>query len=93
MSEAKADLIEYLMKRLNAAKEAGNRAKEGRFYGDLGVVYHCIGNFQQAIEFHKKQLNISKEMGDKNWRRAFLCRSRQRLPRPRKLPTSHRVPQ
>ena len=43
-----------------------NRASEGKAYGNLGNSYHSLGDFQNAIEYHKKDLAISKEVGDKN---------------------------
>ena len=44
----------------------GDRAGEGSAYGNLGIAYHSLGDFQKAIEYHERQLKISKEVGDKS---------------------------
>ena len=42
----------------------GDRASEGYAYGDLGLAYISLEQFQQAFECHKQQLKIAKEVGD-----------------------------
>ena len=34
-------------------------------YGNLGNVYHSLGQFKTAIEYHQRSLEIAKEVGDK----------------------------
>ena len=51
-------------KSLSILKEVGDKAGEGRSYGNLGNVYYSLGDFQQAIEYHEKHLSIAKEIGD-----------------------------
>jgi len=43
----------------------GDRAGEGHAYGDLGLVYRSLGNFREAIEYHKKALSIANEVGER----------------------------
>ena len=43
----------------------GNRAGEGKAYGNLGNAYCCLGNFQKAIEYQERSLKISKEVGER----------------------------
>ena len=43
----------------------GDKAGEGRTYGNLGNAYGSLGDFQKAIEYHERNLKISKEVGDK----------------------------
>ena len=43
----------------------GDRAGEGIAYGNLGNDHYCLGNFKQAIEYHKQDLNIVKEVKDR----------------------------
>ena len=43
----------------------GDRAGEGRAYCNLGNAYHSLGDFQKAIDYHKRHLKISKEVGDR----------------------------
>ena len=45
--------------------EVGNRAGEGTAYGNLGNTYYKLGQFDKAIEFHHKHLNIVLEVGDR----------------------------
>ena len=42
------------------AKEVGDRAGEGRAYGNLGIVYKSQGDYAKAIENHTRNLAISK---------------------------------
>ena len=49
---------------MSIAKEVGDRAGEGKAYGNLGNAYCRLGNFKQGIEYHNQQLNIAKEVGD-----------------------------
>ncbi|XP_074611125.1 uncharacterized protein LOC141865723 [Acropora palmata] len=57
--------IQYHEKHLKIAKEIGDRAGEGRAYGNLGNAYQSLGDYQKAIEYHEKDLKIAKEIGDR----------------------------
>ena len=50
---------------MKIAKEIGDRAGEGRAYGNLGNAYQLLGDYQKAIEHHEKRLKIAKEIGDR----------------------------
>ena len=39
----------------------GDRAGEGRAYGDLGSTYQSLDDFGKAIEYHTQDLAIAKE--------------------------------
>jgi len=43
----------------------GNKAGEGRAYGNLGNCYHSLADFKLAIEYHQRDLNIAIELGYK----------------------------
>ncbi|CAH3014698.1 unnamed protein product, partial [Porites evermanni] len=43
----------------------GDRVGQGRAYGNLGNAYQSLGQFQQAIEYHKHCLSIAIEVGDR----------------------------
>lgn len=43
----------------------GDRAEEGRAYGNPGVAYDSLSYYQQAIKYHKKDLSISKELSNR----------------------------
>lgn len=42
-------------------KELGDRAAQGRAYGNLGNTHYLLGNFLEAINFHR-QVNVSKQI-------------------------------
>ncbi|MBN3283209.1 GPSM1 protein, partial [Polyodon spathula] len=50
---------------LSLVKELGDRAAQGRVFGNLGNTHYLLGNFVEAINFHKERLAIAKEFGDK----------------------------
>ena len=50
---------------MKIAKEIGDRAGEGRAYGNLGNTYQSLGDYQKAIEYHEKRLKVAKEIGDR----------------------------
>ncbi|KAM9327079.1 G-protein-signaling modulator 1 isoform 2-T2 [Gastrophryne carolinensis] len=56
---------EYYEWNLELVKELGDRAAQGRAYGNLGNTHYLLGNFNEAITFHKERLSIAKEFGDK----------------------------
>ncbi|KAG8447508.1 hypothetical protein GDO86_014855 [Hymenochirus boettgeri] len=63
---------EYYQTNLALVKELGDRAAQGRCYGNLGNTQYLLGNFSEAIAFHKERLSIAKEFGDKSAeRRAY----------------------
>jgi len=50
---------------LKVAKEIGDRNGEGRGYGNIGIVYDSLGDYQKATEYHEKDLKIAQEIGDR----------------------------
>nr|XP_055056255.1 G-protein-signaling modulator 1b isoform X5 [Misgurnus anguillicaudatus] len=50
---------------LSLVKELGDRAAQGRAFGNLGNTHYLLGNFVDAIKFHRERLSIAKEFGDK----------------------------
>ncbi|XP_044168991.1 tetratricopeptide repeat protein 28-like [Acropora millepora] len=61
-SEKPLSIIEKLLK---IAIEIGDRAGEGRTYGNLGNAYRSQGDFRKAIEYHEKDLKMAIEIGDR----------------------------
>ena len=57
--------VENHTQHLKFAKEAGDRADEGRAYGNLGFTYHDPGDFENALEHHELCLRIATEVGDR----------------------------
>ena len=47
-------------------KKVGDKHGEGKAYGNLGNVYHSLGDFKKAIEYHNLHLDIAKEIGNKH---------------------------
>ena len=56
------ETISYLKHAIEIAKEEGDRAEEGRAYGNLGLVYDLSKNFPHAIECYKLQLSIAEKL-------------------------------
>ncbi|XP_056314852.1 G-protein-signaling modulator 1b [Danio aesculapii] len=50
---------------LSLVKDLGDRAAQGRAFGNLGNTHYLLGNFVEAIKFHRERLSIAKEFGDK----------------------------
>uniref|UniRef100_H3AZ88 G protein signaling modulator 2 n=1 Tax=Latimeria chalumnae TaxID=7897 RepID=H3AZ88_LATCH len=46
-------------------REMGDRAAQGRAYGNLGNTHYLLGNFRPAVISHEQRLLIAKEFGDK----------------------------
>ena len=44
----------------------GDRSLEGNTYGSLGNDHHGLGDFQTAIDYHERHLEIAKELGDRS---------------------------
>ncbi|KAM4549324.1 G-protein-signaling modulator 2-like isoform 1-T2 [Odontesthes bonariensis] len=63
----------YYEANLSMVKELGDRAAQGRTYGNLGNTYYLLGDFQTAIAAHEKRLLIAKEFGDKSAERRAHC--------------------
>ena len=57
--------IAYHTQRLAIAREVGDRAWEGKAYGNLGNAHYWMGNFAQAIAYHTQDLEIAREVGDR----------------------------
>jgi len=51
---------------LKIAIEIGDRAGEGRAYGNIGNVLHSLRYYQKAIEYHEKSLKIAKRNGERD---------------------------
>ena len=66
--------IEYHTQDLAMAKEVGDRAGEGKSYGNLGNAYQSKWDYAKVIEYHEQRLAIAKEVG---------ARAREREPRQR----------
>ena len=51
--------LAFFLSRMNLClvKELGDRAAQGRAFGNLGNTHYLLGNFVEAIKFHR-QVNI-----------------------------------
>ncbi|KAM6169510.1 G-protein-signaling modulator 1 isoform 2-T2 [Rhynchocyon petersi] len=56
---------DFYERNLSLVKELGDRAAQGRAYGNLGNTQYLLANFTEAAAFHKERLAIAKEFGDK----------------------------
>ena len=57
--------IDDLQKYLAIAKLLGDRTEEGRVYSNVGIAYHSLNDFKQAITYHNQHLSIAKELSDR----------------------------
>ena len=44
----------------------GDKAEEGRKYAYLGIAYHRLGDFKNAIEYHERHLKIAEKVKDRD---------------------------
>ncbi|KAM7161656.1 G-protein-signaling modulator 2 isoform 4-T8 [Macrochelys suwanniensis] len=66
--EVKAALqkaADYYEENLTIVTELGDRAAQGRAYGNLGNTHYLLGNFRNAVIAHEQRLLIAKEFGDR----------------------------
>ncbi|KAM9007013.1 G-protein-signaling modulator 2 isoform 3-T5 [Guaruba guarouba] len=62
----------YYEENLSIVTELGDRAAQGRAFGNLGNTHYLLGNFRSAILAHEQRLLIAKEFGDRSAeRRAY----------------------
>uniref|UniRef100_A0A4W6E7L5 G protein signaling modulator 2 n=1 Tax=Lates calcarifer TaxID=8187 RepID=A0A4W6E7L5_LATCA len=64
---------EYYEANLAIVKELGDRAAQGRTYGNLGNTHYLLGNFRKAVTSHEQRLLIAKEFGDRSAERRAYC--------------------
>uniref|UniRef100_A0A671WVE6 G protein signaling modulator 2 n=1 Tax=Sparus aurata TaxID=8175 RepID=A0A671WVE6_SPAAU len=64
---------EYYEANLAIVKELGDRAAQGRTYGNLGNTHYLLGNFRRAVASHEQRLLIAKEFGDRSAERRAYC--------------------
>ncbi|XP_073331802.1 G-protein-signaling modulator 2-like [Pagrus major] len=64
---------QYYEANLCMVKELGDKAAQGRTYGNLGNTYYLLGDFETAVAAHEKRLLIAKEFGDKSAERRAHC--------------------
>ena len=51
----------------------GDKAGEGKAYGNLGSAYLGLGDFKAAIDYCERQLQIAKELADKDEQAKAYC--------------------
>ncbi|XP_064194617.1 G-protein-signaling modulator 2-like isoform X2 [Anguilla rostrata] len=64
---------EFYEANLSIVKELGDRAAQGRTYGNLGNTHYLLGNFRNAVVSHEQRLLIAKEFGDRSAERRAYC--------------------
>ncbi|XP_069823580.1 G-protein-signaling modulator 2 isoform X2 [Dendropsophus ebraccatus] len=64
--------VDYYEANLVIVTELGDRAAQGRAYGNLGNTHYLLGNFRKAVMSHEQRLLIAREFGDRSAeRRAY----------------------
>uniref|UniRef100_A0AAY4BNC1 Uncharacterized protein n=1 Tax=Denticeps clupeoides TaxID=299321 RepID=A0AAY4BNC1_9TELE len=64
---------EYYEANLTIVKDLGDRAAQGRTYGNLGNTHYLLGSYQNALAAHEQRLLIAKEFGDRAAERRAYC--------------------
>ena len=65
MAKQQGNIIELLQNVLRLPQELAYQEDEGSAYGNLGNAYQSLGDFQQAIQYHQKHLEIAKDLRDR----------------------------
>ena len=65
--------MEYLEKYLSISKETGDRAAEGRAFGNLCTDCHCLGKVEEALDYYMQRLSVVKELKDKVGEGSAYC--------------------
>ena len=55
----------FLLKGLGTAVKIGDRKTEGECYGNLGTIFHDLGEYVKAKEHYEKVLAIAEKIGDR----------------------------
>lgn len=67
---------------LSLVQELGDYAAQGRAYGNMGNAYHALGIYDQAVRYHRQELQISLEVNPfarhscwktLNWEMSEIC--------------------
>ncbi|KAJ3594520.1 hypothetical protein NHX12_003827 [Muraenolepis orangiensis] len=64
---------QYYEANLAIVTDLGDRAAQGRTYGNLGNTQYLLGNFRNAVFSHEQRLLIAKEFGDRSAERRAYC--------------------
>ncbi|MCZ6622707.1 MAG: tetratricopeptide repeat protein, partial [Deltaproteobacteria bacterium] len=64
--------IELYQRRLEIARDIGNRQDESKIMSDLGLAYATLGETNRAIEIYEQALAIDREMNNRQGERAIL---------------------
>ena len=56
---------QYIEKALAIRKEIGDRKGEGPDHGNLGTLFHSLGEYEKAKEYMERTLAIRKQNGDR----------------------------
>jgi tetratricopeptide (TPR) repeat protein/CheY-like chemotaxis protein len=59
------ETIEYHERRVQTARETGDRRRESAALGDLGLAFAHLGDTRRAIEYQERSLSIEREIGDR----------------------------
>ncbi|XP_066209439.1 G-protein-signaling modulator 2 isoform X2 [Saccopteryx leptura] len=57
--------VDFYEENLSLVTALGDRAAQGRAFGNLGNTHYLLGNFRDAVIAHEQRLFIAKEFGDK----------------------------
>lgn len=56
---------------LSFAQELSDYAAQGRAYGNMGNAYHALGIYDQAVRYHRQELQISLEVTNRSLHKRY----------------------
>ncbi|XP_010371178.1 G-protein-signaling modulator 2 isoform X1 [Rhinopithecus roxellana] len=65
VTDALQAAVDFYEENLSLVTALGDRAAQGRAFGNLGNTHYLLGNFRDAVIAHEQRLLIAKEFGDK----------------------------
>lgn len=57
-------LLQWHQRALDIAEQTGCVRSQGRAYGNLGLTYEALGNFERAVVFQEQHLSVAAQTND-----------------------------
>lgn len=57
-------LVQWHQRALDIAEQTGCVRSQGRAYGNLGLTYEALGNYERAVVFQEQHLSVAAQTND-----------------------------
>lgn len=57
-------LLQWHQRALDIAEQTGCVRSQGRAYGNLGLTYEALGNYERAVVFQEQHLSVAAQTND-----------------------------